>query len=322
VNTTTSRSAIPSRNASLAEQHRGKVIAAGDTEQLQAVQNGGGMSLLADRLGYARLAEPVRFRAPWERAASLRLRDSDPTVAGEYDQHGRITGGATEEMTEAAAAHYITLAAGGTDVLLIAADHTLRRELSRRVRENLLRLGLVDDTQTVTIADGTTAGIGDLILCIRNDYQTEAGEPGRTLANGDLLHIKVITSQGPLVRRALSADHKTGQRRWTNRHFLYANFQDAELGYAVTGHVAQGRTVHTGLELGTTNSLPKSLSARAYLPSPKRRAKAVPALSSRLQPITAGQPYCNRPSPRSLCRHGSWDASQAGIWATKLAGDS
>ena len=34
------------------------------------------------RLGYARLAEPVRFRAAWEQAASLRLRDGDTTRAG------------------------------------------------------------------------------------------------------------------------------------------------------------------------------------------------------------------------------------------------
>ena len=47
---------------SLAEAAGGKVILAGDTGQLQAVQNGGGMSLLAGRLGYARLAEPIRFR--------------------------------------------------------------------------------------------------------------------------------------------------------------------------------------------------------------------------------------------------------------------
>ena len=39
-----------------------KVILAGDVSQLQAVENGGGMSLLADALGYVRLAEPVRFR--------------------------------------------------------------------------------------------------------------------------------------------------------------------------------------------------------------------------------------------------------------------
>jgi len=71
----------------------GKVILAGDTSQLQAVENGGGMSLLAGALGYARLAEPVRFRAPWEQAASLRLRDGDTTVLAEYDQHARINGG-------------------------------------------------------------------------------------------------------------------------------------------------------------------------------------------------------------------------------------
>ena len=51
-----------------------KVILAGDTQQLQAVENGGGMSLLAGALGYAQLTEPVRFRAAWEQAASLRLR--------------------------------------------------------------------------------------------------------------------------------------------------------------------------------------------------------------------------------------------------------
>ena len=45
---------------------RGKLVLAGDTSQLQAVENGGGMSLLAGALGYARLAEPTRFRAVWE----------------------------------------------------------------------------------------------------------------------------------------------------------------------------------------------------------------------------------------------------------------
>ena len=77
-----------------------KVILAGDTQQLQAVQNGGGMSLLAEALGYARLAEPARFRAGWEQQASLRLRDGDATVLAEYDQHARILGGEPEQMTE------------------------------------------------------------------------------------------------------------------------------------------------------------------------------------------------------------------------------
>src|SRR5690349_22918197 len=164
------------------------------------------MSLLAARLGYARLAEPVRFRAPWEQAASLRLRDGDASVLAEYDQHGRIIGGDPEQMMDAAAAAYVALTAGGTDTLLMAADHALRRELNRRIRDDLITLGTVQDGPAVTIADGTRAGPGDLIICTRNDHRVESGVAGRALANGDLLRIEAITADGLLVRRALGAD--------------------------------------------------------------------------------------------------------------------
>ena len=132
-------------------QARGaKVILAGDTGQLQAVENGGGMSLLAAALGYVRLAEPVRFRHAWEQHASLRLRDGDTTVLAEYDQHGRIIGGDPEQMMDAAAAAYVALTADGTDTLLMAADHALRRELSRRIRDDLITLGVVAAGPAVT----------------------------------------------------------------------------------------------------------------------------------------------------------------------------
>jgi hypothetical protein len=229
----------------------GKVILAGDTSQLQAVENGGGMSLLADALGYARLAEPVRFRAAWEQAASLRLRDGDTTVLAEYDQHGRITGGDPEQMMDAASAAYVALTVDGTDTLLMAAEHALRRELSRRIRDDLITVGIVEAGPAVRIADGAKASPGDLITCTRNDRTLEAGEPGRTLANGDLLRIEAVIAGRLVVRRALEADPATGARRWTDRTFLYQDFRDAELGYAVTDHVAMGRTVHTGLAVIT-----------------------------------------------------------------------
>jgi conjugative relaxase-like TrwC/TraI family protein len=234
-----------------AKARHGKLVLAGDTSQLQAVENGGGMSLLAGTLGYVRLAEPVRFRAAWEQQASLRLRDGDVTVLADYDQHGRIHGGDPEQMIDAAAAAYVALAADGTDTLLMAAEHALRRELSRRIRDDLIALGIVAAGPAVRIADGAQASPGDLITCTRNDHTLEAGEPGRTLANGDLLRIEAVTTGGLAVRRALDADRATGQRRWTDRTFLYQHFSGAELGYAVTDHVAQGRTVHTGLAVIT-----------------------------------------------------------------------
>jgi conjugative relaxase-like TrwC/TraI family protein len=236
---------------SYAQARDGKVILAGDTSQLQAVENGGGMSLLATALGYARLAEPARFRAAWEQAASLRLRDGDTTALADYDQHGRILGGDPEPMMNAAAAAYVALTADGTDTLLMAAEHALRRELSRRIRDDLITLGIVAAGPAVTIADGAQASPGDLITCTRNDHTLEAGEPGRTLANGDLLRIEAVTAGRLVVRRALDADPATGARRWTDRTFLYQDFRDAELGYAVTDYVAMGRTVHTGLAVIT-----------------------------------------------------------------------
>ena len=154
-------------------------------------------------------------------------------------------------MIDAAASAYVALAAAGTDTLLMAADHSLRRELARRIRDDLIRLGLVDPGPGVAIVDGTTASRGDLIVCTRNDHAVEAGEPGRTLANGDLLRIDAVISGGLLVRRAQDADRETGRRRWTDRQFLFANFEEAELGYAVTDHTAQGRTVQTGLAVIT-----------------------------------------------------------------------
>ena len=54
-----------------------------------------------------------------------------------------------------------------------------------------------------------------------------------------------------MVRRLLDPDPATGQRRFTDRAFRYDGYQTADLAYAVTGHSAQGATVHTGIALVT-----------------------------------------------------------------------
>ena len=284
-----------------------KIILAGDVSQLQAVENGGGMSLLAARLGYARLAEPVRFRNQWEQQASLRLRDGDTTVLADYDQHGRIHGGDPEQTMDAAAAAYIALSTAGTDTLLMAADHALRRELNRRIRNDLIALGIVSDRPAVRIADGTQASPGDLIICTRNDHTTEAGEPGRTLANGDLLRIEAVTREGLIVRRALDADPRTGQRRWTDRRFLFNNYEDAELGYAVTDHAAQGRTVHTGLAVITGTEDRQHVYVALTRGTDANHAYVFTASPKRADPVPGP-----RPAPE-LARYDKIYAERAGV---------
>jgi hypothetical protein len=135
------------------------------------------MSLLAGALGYVRLTEPVRFRNQWEQHASLRLRDGDLTVLADYDQHGRITGGDSEEMMDAAAAAYVALAADGADVLLMAAEHALRRELCRRIRDDLIGLGIVAEGPAVRLAGGAAASPGDLIACTRTTTTSRRASP-------------------------------------------------------------------------------------------------------------------------------------------------
>jgi hypothetical protein len=234
-----------------AARNRCKLILAGDQEQLAAVEGGGAMMMLADRLGYVQLAEPVRFTAAWERAASLRLRRGDAAALDEYDQHGRIRGAPPDHAMDQAARAYVATYLTGRNVLLMAADWARCRELSQRIRDDLIHLGLVGAGRTIRIAGGAEASAGDLIICRANDHHLEAGEPGRALANGDILRIEAITGRGIMVRRMLDPDPATGQCRFTDRAFRYTGYQSADLAYAVTGHSAQGATVHTGIVLVT-----------------------------------------------------------------------
>src|SRR5215470_10071103 len=94
-----------------------KLVLAGDQEQLAAVEGGGAMMLLADRLGYVQLAEPVRFAAAWEREASLRLRRGDATALDDYDQHGRIRGAPPDEALDQAVKAYVASYLAGHDVI-------------------------------------------------------------------------------------------------------------------------------------------------------------------------------------------------------------
>jgi hypothetical protein len=236
-----------------AARHGCKLVLAGDQEQLAAVEGGGAMMLLAGRLGYVQLAEPVRFTAAWERDASLRLRQGDPAALDDYDQHGRIRGAPPDEAMDQAARAYVASYLAGHDVTLHAADWARCRELSTRIRDDLIHLGHVDDGQSVPIAEGAQASVGDLVMCRGNDHRLQAGEPGRGLANGDILRIEAITSGGLVVRRLLEPDPATGQRRFTEQAFTYTAYRSCDLAYAVSGHSAQGGTVHTGITLVTGN---------------------------------------------------------------------
>ena len=234
-----------------AESRGAKVILAGDTASCRRSRTAAACPCSPTRSATSGSPSRSGSAAPGNRPPACGCATATPPCWPSMTSTARIIGGDPEQMMDAAAAAYVALTAGRHRH---AADGRRPRAAPGTVPPHPRRpdhLGHRLGGPAVTIADGARASPGDLIVCTRNDHSVEAGEPGRTLANGDLLRIEAVTRRGLLVRRALDADPRTGQRRWTDRHFLYDSHEDAELGYAVTDHAAQGRTVHTGLAVIT-----------------------------------------------------------------------
>ena len=229
-----------------AAEHGCKVVISGDQQQLAAVEGGGAMMLLASRMGYVQLGEPVRFANAWEGDASLRLRRGDATALDEYSVHGRIRGGDPEWVMREAARAYVAAYLEDRDVILTAMDWDRCRELSRRIRADLVHLGKVDGGRTVELSAGQVASAGDRIIARKNDHRLDAGEAGRGLANGDVLVVEEVTDAGLIVRRVMGTDRETGERVLSD-WFTYRDYRHADLAYAVTGHSAQGATREAGI---------------------------------------------------------------------------
>jgi ATP-dependent exoDNAse (exonuclease V) alpha subunit len=158
-----------------------RVLITGDHEQLAAVEGGGGMMMLLRQMGYVQLPEPVRFTNEWERDATLRLRMGDATVLARYEEQGRLCGGDTEEAMDLACRAWTADHLAGKDTLLLARTEEQARELSRRIRDDLIRYGLVGTEREVRLRDGAVAGPGDLIMARQNRRRITAGmadQPG------------------------------------------------------------------------------------------------------------------------------------------------
>jgi conjugative relaxase-like TrwC/TraI family protein len=226
-----------------------KLVITGDHAQLGAVQSGGGMAMLARKLGHAQLTEAVRFRNDWEGTASLAIRAGEVSALGAYDSRGRLHGGSYEDMAEQAAHSYLAEYLTGTDVILTAFEHRECLDLSRRVQGYLLDWGQLHPGQTTHLREGARAYVGDLIIARQNDNQLGAGLPGRPLSNGDLLRVDAIGETSLTVSRLIRPDRAGGERAWSSPFTIAKSYAQAycDLGYAQTWHTVEGQTVAIGI---------------------------------------------------------------------------
>ena len=207
------------------------------------------MSLLAAELGYVQLTTAVRFTEPWEQQASLALRSGQESAITAYDEHGRITGGEPDDMMEAARRAYVSHYLDGTDVLLIASDRARCRELSRRIRDDLIHLGLVDDSQR------SPPGQGHQSRSRRPHHVPPQQQPGPDQRGPDPRQRRHPADRGH--RRRRDSDRAAPRRpedpaadmTGPPGTFTYRDYQTAELAYATTAHAAQGQTATVGLVL-------------------------------------------------------------------------
>ncbi len=237
--------------------HGAKVVVTGDPMQLQAVERGGGMVMLARTLGFVRLSEAGRFRHGWEAEASLRLRDGDVTVLAGYREHGRLHAGRGEDVLEDAGRAYLHDRLNGQHTVLMAGTEAVAAELARRVRGDLIAWGVVSDGPVVWLRDGAVASAGDWVMARKNANYVNAGEPGRTLANRDILRVASARAGvgGRLVQvqRLTGRDDVSGEELWSAPFLLSRDYrrEDAQLAYAVTFHSAEGQTVDSGIAVFT-----------------------------------------------------------------------
>ncbi|MBV8347547.1 MAG: relaxase domain-containing protein, partial [Mycolicibacterium sp.] len=210
----------------------------GDNKQLSSISAGGILTDIEHTVGAATVTEVMRFESDVEAAATLGLREGDPTALAFYADHHRIH--VTSEMTAADMAFdaWVADLAHGTDSLLLAPTNETVTALNARGRSH--RLATADaglPGPEVTLADGLQASVGD-IVCTRKNWRGLRLGGGRDFVrNGYRWRVAKVHRNG-----ALTVTHlESGQRVKLPAGYIPKH---TTLGYASTIDAAQGSTVN------------------------------------------------------------------------------
>jgi len=217
-----------------------KVLLVGDWAQLQSVDAGGALPLLAEaRDDTPELTEVHRFVNKWEKDASVDLRLGRTKVISTYFRHQRVKDGTHVEMVDAAYRCWRADLRAGRSSLLVTESTDAMVELNERARAERLRDGETLPSREVGLRDGTRASVGDLVITRQNHRRIHALRGG-WVKNGDRWRVTDVNDDGSVVV------HRLGMRLGGSV-VLPADYvaEHADLGYAITAHRAQGMTVDT-----------------------------------------------------------------------------
>ncbi len=218
-----------------------KVVLIGGWAQLSAVETGGAFGMLVrHRDQVPELTDVRRFANEWEKTASLGLRQGNTDALDEYQERGRLLDGDAETLLDAIYEAWRTDRDERLRTLMIAGTGEMVAQLNERARADLIEAGQVE-ADGLRLHDGTTAGIGDLVVTRLNDRRLSTGKAW--VKNGDRWQVTHRYDDGSLaVRRLGHGDQPHGKALVLPAKYVR---EELELGYASTVHRAQGASVDT-----------------------------------------------------------------------------
>ncbi|MFI5623465.1 MobF family relaxase [Nocardioides sp. NPDC051685] len=237
----------------LAAMAGAKALLVGDWAQLQSVDAGGALTLLAAaRPDAPELTDVHRFTHDWERAASLDLRAGRLEAITAYAHHDRLHDGTTEEMLDAAYAAWTADQHDGLTSILVTESTETVHAFNARARAERILTGQTRTSREVTLASGEPASVGDLVITRHNDRRLRSLR-GVWVRNGDRWRIDDAGKDGSVV-----VSRQNGHGATIILPPAYVA-EHVDLGYAITAHRAQGVTVDTAHVLVSARTTKENL---------------------------------------------------------------
>ena len=305
-----------------------KMLPTGDYRQLGAIGAEGGMEMIAEAGKSYELTEARRFHHEWERAASLRLRDRDPSAFLEYHKHGRIIDAGTAERAEYDASQaWLADMIDGKHAVLIVDENEQAHRINAQLRAELVKLGHVTEQGVFLGHDGNFASVGDLVRGRRLAWEIDGYEgnkgPAKTAEQYRVLEVR---DDGAMVVAPITQTRGSrGGEQLGDRLVLPASYvaKDLALGYAITDYGTQGATADTGYNIVTHRT-----SANALYPAATRGKFAntlyvvTQAASAGIDAETGDTARAPRRNPRAILEEIVEKATSARSASTTAADDA
>jgi conjugative relaxase-like TrwC/TraI family protein len=230
-----------------AQRAGAKLVLVGDDRQLASIEAGGGFRGLRLRLGASALVENRRQQEAWERQAAEHIRNGDLEEAlAAYRAHGRMVAAETPDQLKATLlADWWSAFQQRERVAILAYRRAEVDQLNLACRALLQADGRLGPDE-LQVGDRGFAG-GDVVVCGKNALRTLG------VANGSRGQVLAVD----LDQRSLTLRLDNGQQATLTREYLERrprwwlrgnpDRRTLDLGYATTGHRAQGVTLERAL---------------------------------------------------------------------------